>query len=190
MSRVLKVLTARNALRDPRSRNLEEAEHSEYGRAPSAIRRTNEWRVLNRDDRRAAFVVRIQPDSLEPRLVVVPPAERFPQFVSSLTLADTEDAARATPGSRWSSRKMVSQPRSRQLRRCFELQEDLVDDARDGYGGGDYSTVLGSVFFRPMQSRNEFPFRWLSAAPPIVRSLVKPPIQCVKVDFKDEDAVK
>ena len=35
-----------------------------------------------------------------------------------------------------------------------------------------------------MQSRNEFPFRWLSAAPLIVRSLVKPPIQCVKVDFK------
>jgi len=41
-----------------------------------------------------------------------------------------------------------------------------------------------------MQSRNEFPFHWLSAAPLIVQSLVKPPIQCVKVDFKDKSAVK
>ncbi len=41
-----------------------------------------------------------------------------------------------------------------------------------------------------MQSRNRFPFRWLSAAPLFVRSLVKPPIQCVKVDFKNKDAVK
>lgn len=40
-----------------------------------------------------------------------------------------------------------------------------------------------------MQSRNEFPFRWFSA-PLIFRSLVKPPLQCVKVDVQDENAVK
>jgi len=37
---------------------------------------------------------------------------------------------------------------------------------------------------------NEFPFRWLSDAPLIVWSLVKPPIQCVKVDSKDKNTVK
>ena len=40
-----------------------------------------------------------------------------------------------------------------------------------------------------MQSRNEFPFRSFSA-PLIFRSLVKPPVQCVKVDLKDKNAVK
>jgi hypothetical protein len=41
-----------------------------------------------------------------------------------------------------------------------------------------------------MQSRNEFPFRWLSAAPLRVRSLVKPAMQCVKVDFKHKNAIE
>jgi hypothetical protein len=40
-----------------------------------------------------------------------------------------------------------------------------------------------------MQSRNEFPFR-LFSPPLIIRSRVKPPVQCVKVDFKDKNAVK
>jgi hypothetical protein len=39
-----------------------------------------------------------------------------------------------------------------------------------------------------MQSRNEFPFG-SSSALLIFRPLVKPPVQCVKVDFKD-NAVK
>jgi len=70
------------------------------------------------------------------------------------------------------------------------LTKDLVNHARDGRGGVDYNAVFRNVFFRLMQSRNEFPFHRLSAAPLIVRSLVKPPIQCVKVDFKDKNAVK
>lgn len=41
-----------------------------------------------------------------------------------------------------------------------------------------------------MPSSNEFPFRWLSTAPLLVRSLVEPPIQCGKVYFKDENAVE
>lgn len=73
--------------------------------------------------------------------------------------------------------------------------KDLVNDVRDRCGGVDYNAVLRNVFFRLMQSRNEFPFHWLSAVPLIVRSLVKPPIQCVpiqcvKVDFKDKNAIK
>jgi hypothetical protein len=70
------------------------------------------------------------------------------------------------------------------------LTKDLVNDALDGHGGVDCNSVFRNVFFRLMQSRNEFPFRRLSAAPLIVRSLVKPPVQCAKVDLKDKSAVK
>jgi hypothetical protein len=72
---------------------------------------------------------------------------------------------------------------------CFALTKDLVNDARDGRRGVDHNSVPGNVFFRPMQSQNVFPFR-LSSAPLVFRSLVKPPLQCVKVDFKDENAVE
>ena len=75
-------------------------------------------------------------------------------------------------------------------RRRGGLTKDLVNDVRDRRGGVDYNAVLRNVFFRLMQSRNELPFRWLSAAPLIVRSLVKPPVRCVKVDFKDKTAVE
>ena len=73
---------------------------------------------------------------------------------------------------------------------CFALTNDFVNDARDRRGGVDRNAVLRNVFFRLMQSRDEFPFRWLSAAPLRVRSLVKPPIQRVKVDFKHKNAVE
>jgi len=70
--------------------------------------------------------------------------------------------------------------------------QDLVNDARDRRGGVNYNTVFRSIFFRLMQARNDFPFRlfsdpliWISAASP-----VKPPVRCVKVDFKEKDAVK
>ena len=59
---------------------------------------------------------------------------------------------------------------------CFALTNDFVNDARDRCGGVDWNAVIRNVFFRPMQSRKEFPFRWLSAAPLGVRSLVEPPI--------------
>ena len=73
---------------------------------------------------------------------------------------------------------------------CFALTNDFVNDARDRRGGVGRNAVLRNVFFRLMQSRDEFPFRWLSAAPLGVRPLVKPPIQRVKVDFKDKNAVE
>jgi len=69
------------------------------------------------------------------------------------------------------------------------LTKDLINDARDGRGGVDYNTVFRSVFFRLIQSRNEFPFS-LFSPPLIFWSLVKPPVQCAKIDFKDKDAVK
>ncbi len=72
------------------------------------------------------------------------------------------------------------------------MTKDLINDAREGRGGVDYNTVFRSVFFRLMQSHNEFPFFWCSA--PVIwissASFVKPPVQCAKVNFKDKNAVK
>jgi hypothetical protein len=48
---------------------------------------------------------------------------------------------------------------------------------------------FSNVFLCLMQSRNEFPFR-LFSAPLIFHSFAKPPVQCVKVDFKDKHAAK
>src|ERR1700691_951064 len=72
---------------------------------------------------------------------------------------------------------------------CFALPDDLVNDARERCGSVDDNTLFRNVSFRFMQSRNEFPFR-LFSAPLIFRSLIKPPVQCVKVDLKDKNAVK
>ena len=58
----------------------------------------------------------------------------------------------------------------------------IYDDAAAGY-----------VFFRSMQSRNEFLFLWFSAPVSWVsrHALINPPIQCVKVvDLKNKNAVK
>jgi len=51
------------------------------------------------------------------------------------------------------------------------LTNDLVNDARDRCGGVDQDAVFRNVFFRLMQSRNEFSFR-LFSAPLIFRSHV------------------
>jgi len=59
----------------------------------------------------------------------------------------------------------------------LRYDDDFVNDARNRCGRVDYNSVLRNVFFRLMPSRNEFPFSWKSAAPFIVRSRVKPPIQ-------------
>ena len=69
------------------------------------------------------------------------------------------------------------------------MTNDLVNDVRDRCGGVDYDTVFRNVFLCLMQSRNELPFRLVSA-PLIFHSFVKPPVQCVKVDVKDKNAVK
>jgi len=69
------------------------------------------------------------------------------------------------------------------------LTNDFVNDARDRCGGIDHDTIFRNVFFRLMQSHNEFLFR-LFSAPLIFRSLVKPPVQCVTADLQDKDAVK
>jgi hypothetical protein len=72
------------------------------------------------------------------------------------------------------------------------LTKDLINDAGDGRGGVDYNAAFRNVFFRLMQSHTEFSFFWFSA--PVIwisaASIVKPPVHCVKVDFKDKDAVK
>jgi hypothetical protein len=57
---------------------------------------------------------------------------------------------------------------------------------------GVYRHAPGCVFFRLMQSRNEFPLRWFCA--PVIwvqrHSLVKPAVQGVKVNLKDKNAIK
>ncbi len=68
--------------------------------------------------------------------------------------------------------------------------KDLVHDARDGRRSIDDETALWNVFFRFVQARDEFTFHWLSAAPLMVQSLVKPPVQCAKVNLENEDAVE
>ena len=69
------------------------------------------------------------------------------------------------------------------------MTKDLVNDACDRCGGVDDNAVPRNVFFGLKQSGNDFPFHWHPAAPLLVRSLVKPPIQCVKVDLKDKNAI-
>ncbi|MGM7724325.1 hypothetical protein [Metabacillus sp. Hm71] len=71
----------------------------------------------------------------------------------------------------------------------FALTDDLVNDVLDRCGGVDYNSVFWNVFFRLVQSSNEFPFRFFSAKF-IFWSLVKPPVQCVNVDLEDKHAVK
>lgn len=70
--------------------------------------------------------------------------------------------------------------------------DDLVNDARERCGGVDAHAVFRKVLFRLMQSRNEFPFRLFPAPVMWVQchSLIKPPVQGVKVDLKDKNAVK
>ena len=53
-----------------------------------------------------------------------------------------------------------------------------------------FTMAFFGILLRLMPSPDEFPFRWVSAAPLVVRSLIKPPIQGVKVDFEDENLVK
>lgn len=40
----------------------------------------------------------------------------------------------------------------------FDLTDDLVNDVLDRRGGVNYNSVFRNVFFRLVQSRNEFPF--------------------------------
>src|SRR6201987_2046505 len=72
------------------------------------------------------------------------------------------------------------------------LTKDLIDHLRDRRSGIYYNAVLRNGFFRLMQSHTEFAFFWFSS--PIIwisaTSRVKRLVHCVKVGFKDEDAVK
>ena len=72
---------------------------------------------------------------------------------------------------------------------CFAVTDDLVDHARDRYGRVDDSTDFRYFFFRSMQPHDQLPFR-STPAPLILRSLVKPPVQCVKVDLENKHLVK
>ena len=73
------------------------------------------------------------------------------------------------------------------------MTKDFVHDADKRLCCIYNDAIAGYVFFRSMQSRNEFPFLWFSA--PVrwvsLHALIKPPIQCVKVvDLKNKNAIK
>lgn len=73
------------------------------------------------------------------------------------------------------------------------MPEDFVHHAGKRLGCIDEDATAGYVFFRSMQSRNEFlflrfsaPVRWVAR-----HTLIKPPIQGVKVvDFQNKNSVK
>ncbi len=56
---------------------------------------------------------------------------------------------------------------------CFDLTDDLFDDARDRRGGVDYNAVLRDVFFRLTQCHNELPLGWF-CAPLIFKAHAQP----------------
>lgn len=73
------------------------------------------------------------------------------------------------------------------------MAKDFVHDADKRLCCIYDDAAAGDVFFRSMQSRNEFLFLWFSA--PVRRvsrhALIQPPIQCVKVvDLKNKNAVQ
>ncbi len=75
---------------------------------------------------------------------------------------------------------------------CVALTDNLVNDARERCGGVDDNAVFRDAFFRVIQSRSDFPFRLFSAPVSWVHChpLIDPPVHCVKVNFKDKNAVK
>src|SRR3954453_23332419 len=78
----------------------------------------------------------------------------------------------------------------RGLGTCLTLTKDLVHHVLDRCGGVDNHPVLRDVFFGLMPPDDEVAFRGLPAAPLLVRSRVKPPVQRGKVDLEDEDGVE
>jgi len=73
------------------------------------------------------------------------------------------------------------------------MAKNFVHDADKRLCCIDDDAAAGYVFFRSMQSRNEFLFLWFSAPVRWVsrHALIKPPIQCVKVvDLKNKNAIK
>ena len=76
------------------------------------------------------------------------------------------------------------------LRACPASTKDLIDNVLDRCAGVDDDAVLRDVFLRLMPSHDELAFRRHSAAPLVVRSLLKPPMQRGKVDFEDKDGVE
>ena len=73
---------------------------------------------------------------------------------------------------------------------CLASTKDLVDNVLDRCGGVDDNAVLRDVFFGLMPSHDELAFRRHSAAPLVVRALVKPPLQRRQVDFEDKYRVE
>ena len=72
------------------------------------------------------------------------------------------------------------------------LFQNLIHDAFNRRSGIDYDTTLRDIFFRCIQSRNEFAFLWFSAEVSWVQchSLINPPVHGVQVDLQDKHAVK
>jgi hypothetical protein len=70
------------------------------------------------------------------------------------------------------------------------VTKDVVNDVGDRCGSVDRDAVLRNILLRFMPSHDSLAFHWLSVTPLTVRSFVKPPVQCVEVDIKDEHAVE
>jgi len=70
----------------------------------------------------------------------------------------------------------------------FALTDDLVNNLFEWCVCVDNDAVARDLFFRLVQSHNDFPFRWFAA--PLVHSAVKPAVQCVQVDLENEDTVE
>ena len=73
------------------------------------------------------------------------------------------------------------------------MAEDFIHDAGKRLCCIYDDAAAGYIFFRSMQSRNEFLFLWFSAPVSWVsrHALINPPVQCVKVvDLKNKNAVK
>ena len=73
------------------------------------------------------------------------------------------------------------------------MAKDFVHDAAKRLCCIDDDASVGYVFFRSMQSRNEFLFLCFSAPVSWIsrHALIQPSIQCVKVvDLKNKNAIK
>jgi hypothetical protein len=70
------------------------------------------------------------------------------------------------------------------------VTKDVVNDVGDRCGGVDWDAVLRNILLRLMPPHDSFAFHSFSVTPLIVRSSVKPPVQCIEVDIKDEHAVE
>jgi hypothetical protein len=78
------------------------------------------------------------------------------------------------------------------LARLSAFRENLIHHLFKWSSGVYRHAAARYGFFRLMQSCDDFPFRWFRAPVSWVQrhSLIDPPVQGLKVDLKDKNAVK